>query len=102
VSGADILLSAMAAALIVLSGALYALFFALGRLRASVVLGRAAWVAYGALVISSALLGRVLGLEGAWLSVVGVILIGYLVAPYAIWHLSVATHPPAPTTDVSE
>jgi hypothetical protein len=97
VGGADILLGAVAAALVVLSGALYALFFALARLRKSPGIGAMAWAAYAALVVCTGLLVRSLSLDGAWLIVVAVMLIGYLAAPYAIWHLSAATHAPAPT-----
>jgi hypothetical protein len=97
VGGANILLGAVAAALIVLSGALYALFFALARLRESPGLGAMAWAAYAALVVCTGLLVRSLSLGGAWLIVIAVMLIGYLAAPYAIWHLSVGTHAPAPT-----
>jgi hypothetical protein len=89
------LLSTVAAALIVVSGALYALFFALGRLYESARLGRIAWVAYGALVIWTLLLADTLKLGGGWLLIIVVVLIGYLLAPMAIWHLSRATHPGA-------
>ena len=88
----EILLGALAAALVVVSGALYALFFALGRLRASPTLSRLAWAAYGALVLCAFLLTASLGLDGSWRLIVVVMLVGYLVAPGAIWHLSVATH----------
>jgi hypothetical protein len=33
-----------------------------------------------------------LGLHGAWLWIAAVMLIGYLLAPYAIWNLTVETH----------
>jgi len=90
--GGEILLSAMAAASVVVSGAVYALFFALGRLHSSRILGRIAWIAYVFVVASTLLLARSMDLRGAWLWVVAVMLIGYLLAPHAIWHLSSATH----------
>jgi hypothetical protein len=52
----------------------------------------AAWVAYAVLVLTTLALARALALGGAWRAIVVVMLIGYLLAPYAIWHLSVATH----------
>ena len=91
-NGAEILLGAVAAASVVLTGALYAFFFALGRLRASAVLLRIAWIAYGLLVLSTSLLVRAMSLQGAWLWIVATMLVGYLLAPRAIWHLSTATH----------
>lgn len=92
VSGSDILVSAVAAASVVLCGGLHALLFALGRLRSSAVLARAALGAYGGLAASALVLVHALGLSGVWLALVGVVLVGYLLAPGAIWHLSVATH----------
>ena len=88
----QILLGAVAGAGIVLSGALYALFFALGRLRRSPLLSRVAWGAYGLLVACTVLLTAVLGLGGPWRWIIAALLVGYLAAPSAIWHLSVATH----------
>jgi len=90
--GGAILLSALAAALVVITGAVYALFFALGRLHRSASCGRIAGLAYGLLVVSTVVLARSLDLHGAWLWIVAVMLVGYLLAPYAIWHLSSATH----------
>ena len=95
----QILLGALAGAAIVLSGALYALFFALGRLRGSQLLSRVAWVAYGMLVACTVLLTAVLDLGGPWRWIIAVLLVGYLAAPSAIWHLSVATHADEATTD---
>lgn len=90
--GGDILLGALAAALIVIGGALYALFFALGRLYGSVAFKRLAWLAYAVLAGGALLLAHALNLEGGWLWIVAMMLAGYLLAPSAIWHLSVATH----------
>jgi hypothetical protein len=43
-------------------------------------------------VLATLSLARALDLGGAWRAVVIVMLVGYLLAPHAIWHLSVATH----------
>jgi len=92
VSAGGILLSAGAAAAVVVCGGLYALLLALGRLHGSVLLARASLVAYGLLVVSTFVLADALGLSGAWLAVIAVMLVGYLLAPSAIWHLTAATH----------
>jgi hypothetical protein len=91
-SAAGILLSTIAAALVVVSGALYALLFALGRLRASRLLSRCAWAAYASLVVCTFALSTALELDGGWLWIIVLMLVGYLLAPGAIWHLSVGTH----------
>lgn len=103
VNGTDILLSTAAAAAVVVSGALYALFFALCRLQRLPWLNAAAWAAYAVLVVSTLLLALALALSGVWLAVVAVMLIGYWLAPRAIWRLSTATHAeePGATHDAS-
>jgi hypothetical protein len=92
VNRTDILLGTVAGAAIVLSGAVYALFFALYRIRRAPWLDAAAWIAYAVLVVSTVLLAHALALAGMWLGIVAVMLIGYLLAPRAIWRLSTATH----------
>ena len=87
-----LLLGAVSGAFIVLSGALYALLFALGRLNASRAMTFGAYLAYGTLVLFSLLLLRALALDGVWAALVIVMLAGYLLAPRAIWHLCVGTH----------
>jgi len=99
VGAEQILLGALAGAGIVLSGAFYALFFALGRLYESRLPRLVAWGAYGTLVACTAVLVAVLDLGGPWRWIVVVLLVGYLAAPNAIWHLSVATHVDADDTD---
>ena len=81
------------AAAVVLCGAAYALLLALGRARGSGVLRRASWFAYAGVVLATVALSWALHLRGAWLVLVGLLLIGYFAAPRAIWRLSVATHP---------
>jgi len=82
----------MSAALVVLSGALYALLFALARIRSSRTLLYFAYAAYLALCICALTLTRALELETFWVAVVAVMLLGYWLAPIAIWHLCVGTH----------
>lgn len=88
----NLLLGTMAGAAIVLTGAFYALFFALGRLRRSRGLVMVANAAYACLGLSVYLLIEALALEGFWIGVTAVMLIGYFFLPRAIWHLCVGTH----------
>ncbi len=92
VASQHILLAAIAGAFVILWGAGYALFFALGRLRGQPVLHWIGLGCYAALVASTLALAVTLNLHGYWTSLVAVMLIGYLLAPYAIWWLCVGTH----------
>ena len=87
-----LLLGALSGAMIVITGGLYALLFALGRLRNSRELGYCAYVAYAILVVFSLSLLHALRLEGAWTVLVIIMLAGYFLAPKAIWHLCAGTH----------
>lgn len=96
----DIFFSTMAGGAIVLMGALYSLFFALARLHASRSMGAASLCAYGLLVFAVYVLIGALSLQGFWIIVAAVMLIGYFFLPRAIWHLCVGTHADeAATTD---
>jgi hypothetical protein len=92
VTGAEVLYGAIAAAAIVLNGALYALCFAIGRVTHSLAWKYSAWAAYAMLVACTYVFASALGLGGGWVIVVAAMLIGYLLAPGAIWHLSAGTH----------
>ncbi len=88
----EIFFSTMSGAAIVLFGALYALFFALGRLHKRRSLMIAAATAFLVLAVAVVVLARALHLEGYWLVITAVMLIGYFFAPRAIWNLCVGTH----------
>ena len=88
----DLFRSAISGALIVISGGLYALLLALGRLQQSHWYRRGAALAYLVLVVCSFVLAASLGFSRAWYAVIIVMLVGYLLAPRAIWHLTHATH----------
>lgn len=88
----DLFFGAMSGASIVLAGALYALFFALGRLHGSRALELASLVSYAVLVAATWVLIKSLHLQGFWVFVTAVMLAGYFLAPRAIWHLCVGTH----------
>ena len=81
------------AAAVVLCAAGYAILLALGRARQKPILGRAALGAYAGVVLAAVGLAWALRLDGLWLVLVAILLIGYFAAPRAIWRLSVATHP---------
>ncbi len=88
----NILVATMAGALVVMFGALYALGFAMGKLNKQPGMLRAAYGAYAALSVSVFVLAYTLNLNGIWWGVTLTMLIGYLLAPQAIWKLSVKTH----------
>lgn len=88
------LIGAAAGAMVVVSGALYALFLALARLRASQTLARLSTAAYLILVSCALLLAGSLALSPIWYVVIAAMLAGYWLAPRAIWHLTEATHAP--------
>jgi len=88
----DLLLGALSGAFIVVFGGLYALLFALGRLRSSRALTAGAYIAYGLLAVFSLLLLGALNLQGIWTAVILIMLAGYFLAPRAIWNLCLGTH----------
>ena len=88
----DLFFGTMAGAAIVLTGAFYALFFALGRLHSSRLMIIASLLSYLILVAAVFVLIDALALSGFWILVTAVMLIGYFLLPRAIWHLCVGTH----------
>jgi len=90
----DFFLTFFSAAMVILTGALYALLFAYARVRQRPRLMPLAYLAYLGLVASVLVLAMVANLfaTGFWTFIVVLMLIGYLLAPHAIWHLCVGTH----------
>lgn len=82
----------MAGASVVLMGALYALFFALGRLNTSQMFMIASMVSYLLLAGSVYVLIEAFALRGFWVLVTIVMLVGYFLLPRAIWKLCTGTH----------
>ena len=82
------------AAMVIVTGALYALLFAYSRIKAMPRLMPAAYLAYTGLVVAVLFLGDAANLFNSrfWTVIIGLMLLGYLVAPRAIWHLCVGTH----------
>lgn len=87
-----ILLSAMAGAMVVLFGAVYAMFFAWSKIKKDHRYMFAAYAAYAVFAVFAMIMTFTLHLTGFWYLVVAVMLVGYWLAPYGIWHLCVATH----------
>ncbi len=90
----DFFVTFFSAAMVILSGALYALLFAYARVRQRPGLMPLAYAAYAGLVASVLVLAMVANLfaTGFWTFIVALMLLGYLLAPHAIWHLCVGTH----------
>ena len=82
------------AAMVILFGAGYALLFAWSRVRARPRLLILAYAAYAGLVMSVVTLAFAANLfhSAYWTFIVALMLVGYLVAPHAIWRLCVGTH----------
>ena len=84
--------AAMAAGGIIFCGALYAIFYALGRLAGNPRLIRIGFLSYAGLLVATALLTHSLQLRGLWLGLVPCLLLGYLLAPPLIWRLCTGVH----------
>lgn len=84
--------AAISAGGIVMLATLYALFYALGQLRGNSTMIHASYGAFVLFLGAVWTFTRALDLSGIWLLLVGVLVVGYFVAPRWIWKLSVATH----------
>ncbi|HEX8980305.1 MAG TPA: hypothetical protein VF811_11405 [Parasulfuritortus sp.] len=91
---ADFFTVFFSAAMVIVAGAVYALLFAFARLKKLPRLMPFAYLAYAGLAASAVTLARAANLlnHPLWAGIVGLMLLGYLVAPHAIWHLCVGTH----------
>lgn len=90
----DFFLTFFSAAMVIMTGALYALLFAYARVKHRPRLMPLAYLAYLGLFASVMALAFAANLfsSGFWFFIVLLMLIGYLLAPHAIWHLCVGTH----------
>jgi hypothetical protein len=84
----------LSAAMVILTGALYALLFAYSRLKGLPRLLPFAYLSYLGLAVSVFALAHAANLlhQPFWIGIVGLMLLGYLIAPHAIWKLCVGTH----------
>lgn len=82
------------AAMVIMLGALYALLFALARIKKHAYMMSWAYFSYAGLFIATLLLAYAANLlqQPLWIAIVILMLVGYLLAPHAIWHLCVSTH----------
>jgi len=92
VGAQDIMIAAMAGAMVIMFGAGYAFAFAMGRLNKKRSLIGVAYGMYVCLAVCVFVLAYALNLNGSWWAVTITMLVGYLLAPQAIWKLSVGTH----------
>jgi len=90
----DFFLTFFSAAMVIMTGGLYALLFAWGRIKSRPGFMQLAYLSYLGLFISVMTLAYTANLfnTGFWTVIVVLMLIGYLLAPHAIWHLCVGTH----------
>ena len=91
---ADFFITFFSAASVIIFGALYALLFAYSRIKNVPRLMLLAYAAYAVLFASVVELANVANLFGSlfWVLIVVLMLVGYLLAPRAIWYLCVGTH----------
>lgn len=87
-----ILIAAMAGAMVVLFGAIYAMLFAWSKIKKDSRYMYGAYLSYSIFVVFTLIMAYTLNLTGFWYSVVAVMLIGYLLAPHGVWLLCVRTH----------
>lgn len=82
------------AAMVIMLGALYALLFAFSRLKGDSRLMPWAYLSYIGLFVATLFLADAANLlkHPLWIFIVVCMLVGYLLAPHAIWHLCVGTH----------
>jgi hypothetical protein len=88
----DMMLAAIAGALVVMFGAAYAFVFALSKLNGKRLYSIAAYACFAGLSVCVLVLAKALNMQGFWQIVTATMLLGYLLAPRAIWKLSVGTH----------
>ena len=83
----DFFIAFFSAAMVILMGAAYALFFAFAKIQKRLILEVSAYLSYGLLALSVYFLADALNLNGYWQTLVWLMLAGYLLAPHGIWHL---------------
>lgn len=88
----DFFIAFFSAAMVILMGASYALFFAVAKLKRRRIYMYTAYISYALLAGNVILLSNALNLQGYWQIIVWLMLVGYLLAPHGIWHLCRGTH----------
>lgn len=98
----DFFITFFSSALIIMAGASYALLFAWSKVNANPRIKIAAYLSYLILLVAVVLLTQAANFSGYWLTLSGVMLIGYFFAPIGIWHLCVKTHAVSDSTNILE
>ena len=88
----DFFITFFSAALIIMAGASYALLFAWSKVNTNPRIKIAAYFSYTVLLVAVVLLTKAANFSGYWLTLSGVMVVGYLFAPIGIWYLCVKTH----------
>ena len=88
----DFFVTFFSSALVILFGACYAGLYAWAKLRGKPSLLLWAYACYAALVASTLALARAAHLHGEWQILVGLMLAGYLLAPWGVWRLCADSH----------
>ena len=88
----DFFATFLSAALIIVFGAAYAGLYAWSKLRGKPWLMLWALACYAGLAGATFLLAQATHLNGEWRILVGLMLVGYLLAPLGIWRLCVGSH----------
>jgi hypothetical protein len=87
----------LSSAAVIVFGGLYAGLFASARLWRRRWMMPLALCGYGLTAVAVLTLAQAANLHGMWAWLVVAMLVGYLLAPYGIWYLCVATHGEAET-----
>ena len=88
----DFFVTFFSAALIILTGAAYALLFAWSKFNRHWGIRYTAYLCYGFLVAAVAVLSHAAHFSGLWLTLSLMMTLGYFFAPRGIWALCVKTH----------
>lgn len=100
---ADFFITFFSAASVIIFGALYALLFAYSKIKNVPSYMAMAYAAYAALFVSVIVLASAANLFGNlfWVSIVLLMLVGYLLAPRFILYLCIVTHESFPHADAA-
>ncbi len=88
----DFFITFFSSALIIVSGASYALFFVWSKKNVNSFIKLTMYLSYLILLISVFILSQAANFSGAWFSLSVAMAIGYFFAPIGIWYLCVKTH----------
>ncbi|MEE9355835.1 MAG: hypothetical protein V3U75_09635 [Methylococcaceae bacterium] len=88
----DFFITFFSSALIIMTGASYALLFAWSKVNPNFRIKVAAFASYIVLILSVVELSRAANFSGYWLMIPIAMVVGYFFAPIGIWHLCVKTH----------